>query len=136
MPTFKTVLCKYFELGHCSRGEDCTYAHGLEDLQTREACFSFLLLSTALIYPRDPKGVKAATFNLLQRKVHKRPTAVFCFSKRRFTNASEAHFCCGSAMKHFLEGFQADWESFNKNHTDKRFPSDRPVFRPACCVHW
>ena len=36
-PTFKTVLCKYFEQGHCSRGDDCTYAHGLEDLQTREA---------------------------------------------------------------------------------------------------
>jgi len=36
-PAFKTVLCKYFELGHCTRGDECTYAHGIEELQTREA---------------------------------------------------------------------------------------------------
>lgn len=36
-PAFKTVLCKYFELGNCSKGDECTYAHGIEELQTREA---------------------------------------------------------------------------------------------------
>ena len=30
--TYKTVLCKFFEAGSCSRGASCTFAHGDEDL--------------------------------------------------------------------------------------------------------
>ena len=29
----KTVPCKYFELGHCARGAECAYAHGIEELR-------------------------------------------------------------------------------------------------------
>jgi len=30
--TRKTTLCKFFEQGVCSKGGDCTYAHGVEEL--------------------------------------------------------------------------------------------------------
>lgn len=32
-PGFKTQVCKFFELGQCTKGEACTYAHGTEDLR-------------------------------------------------------------------------------------------------------
>ncbi|CAJ1373703.1 unnamed protein product [Effrenium voratum] len=33
-PSYKTQLCEYFPSGRCVKGEDCTYAHGEEDLRT------------------------------------------------------------------------------------------------------
>ena len=29
----KTVPCRFFELGHCRRGAECAYAHGIEELR-------------------------------------------------------------------------------------------------------
>eukprot|EP00438_Fugacium_kawagutii_P002577 Skav219265 [mRNA] locus=scaffold1380:77928:89294:- [translate_table: standard] len=33
MPRFKTALCKFWQEGTCTNGENCTYAHGPEELQ-------------------------------------------------------------------------------------------------------
>lgn len=30
--TYKTILCKYYELGTCKSGDKCNFAHGKEEL--------------------------------------------------------------------------------------------------------
>jgi hypothetical protein len=30
---YKTALCTFYEQGLCTKGETCTYAHGIEELQ-------------------------------------------------------------------------------------------------------
>eukprot|EP00933_Yihiella_yeosuensis_P027567 TRINITY_DN2146_c0_g1_i1.p1 TRINITY_DN2146_c0_g1~~TRINITY_DN2146_c0_g1_i1.p1 ORF type:complete len:287 (-),score=44.57 TRINITY_DN2146_c0_g1_i1:455-1315(-) len=46
---YKTVKCKFFELGMCKRGEECTYAHGLSEIRSKpnythtRPCFEFIL---------------------------------------------------------------------------------------------
>lgn len=37
MRRFKKDLCVYFERGHCDKGQNCTFAHGHEELRGRFA---------------------------------------------------------------------------------------------------
>ncbi|CAJ1329445.1 unnamed protein product, partial [Effrenium voratum] len=32
-PTYKTTMCRYFEIGQCARGASCSYAHGDHELR-------------------------------------------------------------------------------------------------------
>ncbi|CAK9091979.1 unnamed protein product [Durusdinium trenchii] len=32
-PTYKTTMCRYFDLGQCARGASCSYAHGEQELR-------------------------------------------------------------------------------------------------------
>ena len=32
-PLFKTALCMYYQKGMCTKGESCTFAHGIQELQ-------------------------------------------------------------------------------------------------------
>eukprot|EP00438_Fugacium_kawagutii_P008643 Skav226173 [mRNA] locus=scaffold1708:59814:60848:- [translate_table: standard] len=32
-PTYKTTMCRYFQIGQCARGASCSYAHGDQDLR-------------------------------------------------------------------------------------------------------
>lgn len=34
---YKRDLCKFHAEGHCWRGEDCTFAHGLEEMYRSDA---------------------------------------------------------------------------------------------------
>jgi len=48
---YKSALCKYFEQGTCFHGENCTFAHGVEELQP--------------LYKTHGDGLRAFAFQLL-----------------------------------------------------------------------
>lgn len=70
---YKSALCKYFEQGTCFHGENCTFAHGVEELQPlykthgdglrvlELLLFSFLNVSKRLIHTYLAACLETAT---------------------------------------------------------------------------
>ena len=48
--SFKTALCKYYELGHCTRGSGCTFAHGTDELVAGAAASGLSTLADAVAW--------------------------------------------------------------------------------------
>ena len=64
--TFKTVLCRYHQIGRCSKGSACTYAHGEGDLQKPHAAYTAPSSSSAPVR-REPANYKTVLCEFFER---------------------------------------------------------------------
>ena len=98
--TYKTVLCKFFEAGNCSRGASCTFAHGDTELSDQGASVPVTGSGSCAVAATAFATTSLADAIAQRRLDHDKHKTIILWKQQQFN--------------HRLLQFSVDWFQFTK----------------------